>query len=71
MNNFKNSTREDFMNFFRDDERLNTLTNDDRIEIFSTILSGSSDFSKRLLDNILSDYCVDFLEVIELKNDKK
>ncbi len=59
-------TRNQFMAFFRDDEKLNELSVDDRIEIFSTILSGSSDFKKELLDNILSDYCVGELEVREV-----
>lgn len=61
----KNISREDFMNFFRNDEKLNELTVDDRIEIFRTILVGSSDFSKKLLDDILSDYSVSNLEIIE------
>jgi len=38
--------REDFMSFFRDDEKLNDLSADDRLEIFRSILIGSSDFSK-------------------------
>lgn len=64
--NLEKITREDFMNFFRDDQKLNELTNDDRVEVFSTILSGSSNFSKDFLNEILSDYCVDSLEVIEV-----
>ncbi|MCW3161770.1 hypothetical protein [Chryseobacterium oryctis] len=71
MNEYKNMSREDFMNFFRDDEKLNELTTDDRFEIFETILIGSSDFTKKLLDEILSDYNVDNLEVIEIDNGKK
>ena len=71
MKNYRNITREDFMNFFRNDDRLSELSTDDRIEIFSTILTGSSDFSKKLLDNILSDYNVDFLKVIENNNENK
>lgn len=63
---YKKITREDFMNFFRDDEKLNELTVDDRVEIFRYILLGSSDFSKKLLDEILSDYCVGNLEIIEI-----
>ncbi len=55
------------MAFFRDDECLNTLSADDRVEVFSTILTGSSDFTKELLDEIFSDYCVSHLEVIEIK----
>lgn len=60
---YKKISSEDFMKFFRDDEKLNTLTVDDRIEIFRYILVGSSDFSKKLLDEILSDYCVETLKI--------
>lgn len=69
MTDYKKITREDFMNFFRDDEKLNELSVDDRIEVFSTILSGSSDFTKKLLDDILFDYSVPNLEIID--NGKK
>lgn len=54
------------MSFFRDDEKLNELSVDDRIEIFSYILLGSSDFKKKLFDEIFSDYNVKHLEVIEI-----
>lgn len=63
----KTISRDDFMMFFRNNEKLNELSVDDRIEIFSTILLGSSDFKKKLLDEIFSDYCVSNLEVIEIK----
>ena len=56
------------MQFFRDNELLNTLSVDDRIEVFSTILLGSSDIKKKLFDEIFSDYCVSHLKVIEVKN---
>jgi hypothetical protein len=62
----KEMTRDDFMSFFRNTEKLNLLTPDDRIEVFSTILLGSSDFKKKLVDDIFSDYCVTNLEVIEV-----
>lgn len=58
-----NLTRDDFMSFFRSDEKLNTLSNDDRIEVFSQILSGNSDLTKELLDNILRDYSVQNIEI--------
>lgn len=61
-------TRDDFMAFFRDDEFLNTLSSDDRIEVFAQILLGSSDFTKELLDDVLSDYGVAHLEVIDHGN---
>lgn len=56
-------TRDDFMTFFRDNEKLEQLSADDRIEIFSTILLGSSDFKKKLLDEIFTDYEVSHLEI--------
>ncbi len=71
MENYKKISRDDFMNFFRDDEKLNELTVDDRVEIFSFILSGSSDFTKELLDRILSDYSVENLEILETKDGKE
>jgi hypothetical protein len=71
MENYQKILREDFMNFFRDTEKLNELTPDDRVEIFKTILLGSSDFSKDLLNEILGDYSVENLEVIEINNGEK
>ncbi len=59
------SSRDEFMNFFRDDEMLNLLSVDDRIEVFLTILLGNSDFTKKLFDTIFSDYNVSHLEVVE------
>ena len=58
-------TRQNFMDFFRDDEMLNQLTTDDRIEIFESILPGSSDITKELLEHLLRDYSVEDLEVVQ------
>ena len=66
--NQKIMSRDKFMDFFRDDDSLNQLSVDDRIEIFSTILLGSSDFTKELLDRIFRDYCVSNLEIIEVND---
>ncbi len=63
--------REDFLQFFRNDEKLNQLTPDDRIEIFRTILLGNSDFTKELLEDVLSDYSVSNLKVITVGNGEK
>ena len=68
MESYQKLTREDFMKFFRDNDKLNELTVDDRIEIFRTLLIGSSDLTKDLLNEILDDYSVDNLEVIERTN---
>lgn len=70
MNNYKQITREEFMQFFRDDEKLNELTPEDRSEVFRTILLGSSDITKELLDSIISDYSVGNLEVIKVDDVK-
>jgi hypothetical protein len=59
------NTRDEFMEFFRDDEMLNMLSVDDRIEIFLSILLGNLDFTKQLFDTLFSDYEVSHLEVIE------
>ena len=56
--------KQDFMDFFRDDDKLNSLSTEDRIEIFKTILSGSSDFTKQLLEEILIDYNVSNLKIL-------
>lgn len=64
-------SRIEFMEFFRDTLKLNQLTPDDRVEIFRTILLGSSDLNMNLLNEVLSDYSVDNLEITELKNGKK
>lgn len=64
-NNQKQMSSDEFMEFFRDDEMLNILSVDDRIEIFSSILLGNLDFTKQLFDTLFSDYEVSHLEVIE------
>jgi hypothetical protein len=59
-------TRNDFMDFFRDDEKLNTLSNDDRLEIFVSIVGGQSDFTVDLFNEILDNYDVDWIYVNEV-----
>ncbi len=71
MKSYLDITRYEFMQFFRDTEKLNELTPDDRVEIFQTILLGSSDITKDLLNGIIGDYSVDNLEVIEINKDEK
>ncbi|MDV8163994.1 hypothetical protein R5M72_12340 [Acinetobacter baumannii] len=60
--------RDDFMAFFRDEEKLNTLSNEDRIEIFSSILAGSSDLTVSLLDEVLRDYDVQNIIVVDVES---
>ena len=68
MLNFKNITRDDFMHFFRNNEKLNELSTDDRLEIFKTVLVGNSDITKKLLDEVFIDYCVTNIEIKEVVN---
>lgn len=63
-------TRDEFMEFFRDVNNLDQLSPDDRVEVFSTILLGSSDLKKSLLDSILADYCVTNLHIADLDQEK-
>lgn len=63
MKTYKEIDRAAFMQFFRDDEKLNELTPDDRIEIFRTILLGNSDITKELVEEVVSDYSVSHLSV--------
>jgi hypothetical protein len=65
MDNPNQISRAEFMAFFRDEDSLNSLTVDDRIEIFSTVLLGSSDFTKKLFDEIFVDYGVRGLKVVD------
>jgi hypothetical protein len=46
------------MSFFRSDDKLATLSTDDRIEIFLQILPGASDINPELLEELMKDYCV-------------
>jgi hypothetical protein len=66
MHTYTDLSRAEFMEFFRDDEKLNELTVDDRIEVFSEVLVGSSDITKELLDAVISDYGVSNLVVLDL-----
>ena len=66
MNSNKNMDREQFMLFFRDDEKLNTITVEDRVEIFRTVLVGSSDLTKELLNELLIDYGMEDINVMWL-----
>lgn len=61
----KLSEQELFMRQFRDDEFLNSLSSDDRQELFLHALVGSSDITVKLLKELLSDYCVDNIVVCD------
>jgi hypothetical protein len=67
----ENLTREQFMEFFRNDDLLNTLSTDDRIEVFSSILPGNSDFTLDLFEKLFAVYCVNDLMIVKVENNKQ
>ena len=68
MNSYNEISGAEFMQFFRDDEKLNELTPDYRVEVFRTNLLGSSDLTKELLEAIITDYSVSNLQVIKVEH---
>lgn len=64
--NTKLISKRQFMDFFRSEGGYDQLTVDDCIELFSYALRGSSDFTKELLDRVLSDYGVENLKVVKV-----
>lgn len=59
--------RNQFMEFFRSDEYSNQLDNNDKEEIFRGSLSGSSDFSVELINEVLSDHKVQDIVAVSKK----
>ena len=52
-------TRNQFMDFFRDTDGKGyhyTVTNEDKIEVFLNCLSGSSDLTRTLLEELCNNY---------------
>lgn len=55
-------TRQQFMDFFRSDEFHVHMTNDDCIEIFMSVLKGSSDISEELIAELKQSYGIEASE---------
>ena len=62
-------TYQDFLRFFRNDEQLNQLSADDRIELFLTIMKDGDDITKELLDEIISDYSAN-IEIVRKEDEQ-
>lgn len=62
-------TRNDFLDFFGNDEQLNQLSADDRIELFLSIMKDGDDITKELLNEVISDYNAD-IEIVDLHDAK-
>lgn len=57
-----------FMDIYRDmDYGMTGLNEDDRVEVFSGILMGSSDFTRELLEEVADNYDVDLGEILGYK----
>lgn len=59
------------MEFFRNDDSLNLLSTDDRLELFSCILPGDSDFKLELFEQLFADYGVNHLAVVKVKKNNQ
>lgn len=58
-------TREQFMAFFRSEDFHSKVAPNDCVEIFRTVLTGSSDITKELINDIINDYCADNVQAID------
>lgn len=59
--------RNDFMEYFRSDACSEELSTDDKLEVFLNVLPGQSDITKELLEQLLSEYSVDGLDITETR----
>ena len=57
--------RDEFMTFFRSKDFQRKMTADDCVEIFRTVLKGSSDVTANLLNEICADYSVNNITIYE------
>jgi len=62
----KEITKHQFMKFFRDNDCLAELTIDERKELFKYSLAGSMDLTKELINDVLSDYGIDSIKVVDV-----
>jgi len=56
-------TAQDFMNFFRSDDFHQQMSTDDCVEVFQTVLKGSSDITPSLITELCKEYSVDNIEL--------
>ena len=52
---------QELMRLFRDDEVLNSLSAEERTELFMHSLIGASDITEELLQALCNDYCKDVI----------
>jgi hypothetical protein len=66
--NYKNISREDFMSFFRDSNKIEMLSDEDKTEIASQLLMKDRNFFVKLLNNINGGYYASINQIIEERN---
>jgi hypothetical protein len=57
--------KDSFMKFYRSEEGYDQLSEHDRLEIFLTIMQGSSDITAEVLRNLLEEYDIDNINITE------
>ena len=60
-------SQDQFMAFFRSDEFHEQMSDDDCRELFAMSLKGASDFTAEFLNDILEDYSVEDIIVVNMK----
>ena len=58
----KHMNRDQIMTYFRLENAEQDLSPDDRIEIFLTVLLGSSDITKDLIEDLFNNYGMEYLQ---------
>ncbi len=62
------TTRDQFMAFFRDNNSISMLTNDDKAEIAAQILAEDAVINHQLLKEVLSEYNLSVHQIIKDQN---
>ena len=62
------TTRDQFMAFFRDNNSISMLTNDDKAEIAAQILAEDAVINHQRLQEILSEYNLSVHQIVTDKN---
>lgn len=60
-------TRDQFMAFFRSGTFYEHMSDDDCREVFATVLKGGSDLTAEFLNDLLEDYSVEDVIVVNTK----
>jgi len=64
-------SREQFLDYWRSSKSDEELSADDRNELFVSAPMGACDVDKKTLDEIISDFCIENLMVIEANDDNE